>query len=217
MSGILPPDRAPPRPIPLTSFIGRKAETDAITTLLRRPDVRLLTLTGPGGVGKTRLALRVADQLGDAFANGIAVVPLATIRDPALVAATVAQGLGVPDAAGQPVALRIQRFLADRVVLLVLDNAEHLLDSTASLVAELLTGCPRLTVLCTSRARLKISGEQVFPLDVLSLETARTLFGERARWQPRRLPLRKKRPPSSMPSAPGWIGFRWRSSWPLPG
>ncbi len=166
--------------VPLTSFVGREPEIALVTALLVRPDVRLLTLTGPGGIGKTRLAIQIAADLTHVFPDGVVFAPLAPLRDPDLVPATVAHILGVPDAPGQPLPTRLQIFLHDRHLLLVLDNAEHLLDATASLMAELLVQCPRLTVLGTSRTRLGISSEQVVPLDALSPEAARKLFEVRA-------------------------------------
>ncbi len=144
-----------PAPVPLTSFIGRDQEVAAVTTFLLRPEVRLLTLTGPGGIGKTRLALRILETVRDAYAGGVCFVPLAPVRDPELVLPTVAQALNVPDVAGQLLAVSLRAHVADRHLLLVLDNQEHLLDAVAPLVADLLTMCPDLTMLCTSRVRLK--------------------------------------------------------------
>ena len=179
MSDILSPDGTPTLTVPLTSFVGREPEIALLTALLVRPDVRLLTLTGTGGIGKTRLAFQIAADLAHEFPDGVIVVSLAPIRNPDLVLTTVAQILGVPDAPGQPLLTRLQAFLHDRHLLLVLDNLEHLLDATASLVAHLLAHCPRLTMFGTSRTRLGISGEQVVPLDALSPEAARQLFALR--------------------------------------
>ena len=166
--------------VPLTSFVGRESEIASVTGLLVRPDVRLLTLTGPGGIGKTRLALQIASAAHEEFADGVVVISLAPILDPDLFPAKLAQVLGVPDAPGQPLLTRLQIFLHDRHMLLVLDNLEHLLDAAASLVVELLPQCHRLTVLGTSRTRLDISWEQVVPLDVLGPDAARQLFTARA-------------------------------------
>src|SRR5207248_3646456 len=109
-----------------------------------------LTLTGPGGVGKTRLALAVAGEVGAAFADGVVVVALAPLSDPGLVLATVAQALGVTESGGQGLHAGVVAALRDRHLLLLLDNFEHLLPA-APLVADLLAGCPHLTVLATSR------------------------------------------------------------------
>ncbi len=181
MSGIPPPaEGLTPPPVTLTSFIGRDEEMAAVITLLRRADIRMLTLTGPGGSGKTRLALRVMETVRETTGAAWAWVSLAPVRDPDLVLPTIAQALNVPDAARQALLTRVERFLADQVAYLVLDNAEHLRDMVASIVADLVARCPGLTVLCTSRSRLGISAEQVFPLNSLKLSDARQLFAVRA-------------------------------------
>ena len=164
---------------PLLSFVGRDDELAKVTTCLTRPEVRLLTLTGPGGVGKTTLAVRGADEVQDTFAE-TAIVPLATVRDPELLLATLAQALGVPEVPGAPLREQLQAHLAERQLLLVLDNLEHIVDVAAPVVAQLLATCPRLTVLATSRTRLGIRSEQVIPLGVLSTAAARQLFLDRA-------------------------------------
>jgi predicted ATPase len=167
------------QPKPLTSFVGREHEREMVQDLLRRPDVYLLTLTGPGGVGKTRLALRAVEDARDVVEDGGVFVPLAPVRDPDLVLPTVAKALGVPDAPDQPLLSRVQAFLRDRSLMLVLDNFEHVLPA-APLVIDLLARSARLTVLCTSRNRLGVSGEWVVPLGALDPEAAVALFTERA-------------------------------------
>ncbi len=146
-------------PAPLTRLIGRERELATVGALLARPEVRLVTLTGPGGVGKTRLALALAAQAASRFADGVVLVPLAPVRDPSLVLPTVARVLDLRDAADQSLPERLQNYLATRELLLVLDNVEQVLEAAPD-IADLLTACPALTVLATSRSPLRISGER---------------------------------------------------------
>ncbi len=155
-------------PVPLTSFVGRERELETICTLLRRTDVRLLTLVGPGGIGKTRLAIEMASRFADLFGS-IRFISLAAIQDPELVAPSVVHAIGAPDVPGGSPTMRLQAFLLRRDVLLVLDNFEHVV-AAAPLVTDLLTTCPRLKVLCTSRTRLNLSCERIFTVPPLSSE-----------------------------------------------
>ena len=156
---------------PVTPLLGREREVTAATALLGG-GVRLLTLTGPGGVGKTRLALRLAADLHAAFPDGVTIVPLASLTDPALVAVTIAEALGIVEAGSTPLPLRLAASLRDRRLLLVLDNCEHLL-AAMGMVADLLAACLRLAVLATSRAPLRLSGEEEFPVRPLTLPNLR--------------------------------------------
>src|SRR6266487_2431878 len=155
-------------PAQLTPLIGRQQEIQAVCTLLRQPEVRLVTLTGMGGVGKTRLGLQVATDLLDEFADGICFVPLAPISDPDLVVATIAQVLGIKEAGEQPLSDLLQAYGRDKHLLLLLDNFEQVLVSAPRL-ADLLAGCPQLKILVTSRAVLHIRGEHEFPVPPLAL------------------------------------------------
>ena len=155
-------------PVPLTSLIGRDGDVEAVLDLLDRGDVRMVTLTGPGGVGKTRLALAVAAAVRGRFLDGVSFVPLAAVRDPDLILATVAHTLGVPEASGAPPLSRLAGHLRQKRVLLVLDNFEHLLGAAPS-VSELLAVCAGLSVLVTSRAILRLVGEHAYTVPPLPL------------------------------------------------
>jgi predicted ATPase/DNA-binding CsgD family transcriptional regulator len=155
-------------PSPLTPFVGRMAERGALSAALRAH--RLVTAIGPGGVGKTRLALSVAADVSDRFADGVWYVDLVPVSDGSMIAPAIADALGLGERQGSSAADDVSRWLADRETLLVLDNCEHLLDGVVVLLERLLADSPRLTVLATSRARLLVPFERVVPVPGLSIE-----------------------------------------------
>jgi predicted ATPase/DNA-binding XRE family transcriptional regulator len=180
-------------PVQPSSFIGRERELDEIGAQLRRDDVRLLTLTGPGGVGKTRLALQVAAVVVDRFPDGAVFVSFGSLADPDLVPPTIAASLGLKEVGREPILERMLEYLQDRRLILALDNLEHVLPAAAA-IARLLAGCPGIKVLVTSRVVLRLAAEHEYPvpplpvpvpghvpdLDVLSRYDAVQLFVQRA-------------------------------------
>jgi predicted ATPase/transcriptional regulator with XRE-family HTH domain len=161
-------DRYPGLPVPLTPLIGREQAVVMVAAHLTEPVIRLLTLTGPGGTGKTRLALAVAERVAPKFPDGVVFIPLAPLGDPVLVAFAIAERLGVQERVEQTLLDTLTLHLAGKRLLLVLDNVEHVLPA-APLVAELLGACPALRVVTTSRAPLHLSGEHLYPVSPLEL------------------------------------------------
>jgi predicted ATPase/DNA-binding XRE family transcriptional regulator/Tfp pilus assembly protein PilF len=188
-----PPPSSGNLPTPLTRLIGREQEVGSARELLLRADLRLLTLVGPGGAGKTRLGVDVAAGLEDRFADGVVFVNLVSLRDPDLVIPTIADAMGIGEEGGRPRLERLKEGLRAKRLLLVLDNFEHVMPA-AVLVADLLASCSGLKALVTSREVLRVRGERVFavhPLpipdrkhttagDLLSQSAVVQLFTERA-------------------------------------
>jgi len=170
-AGDAPPHGAPgggpgALPRPLTSFIGRERELAEARRLLERNC--LLTLTGPGGSGKTRLCIELAVQVAADYPDGVYFVRLAPVRDPALVPSSIGQGVGLPDSGGRPLVQHLASYLRDRNLLLILDNFEHLL-AAAPVVAQLLAQARNLRIVVSSRSPLRVSGEQECPVPPLAL------------------------------------------------
>ena len=161
-------------PVQPTPFLGREQEVDHVCHLLHRPEVRMVTLTGPGGMGKTRLSLQVAAELSDDFADGVFLVALASVSDAALVVPTIVQTLGIHEVAGQSLLALLKSTLKDKQQLLVLDNFEQVVEAAVQ-IAELLAACPRLKLLVTSRILLHLQAEREFPVPPLSLPNPRQL------------------------------------------
>ena len=159
-------------PVPATPFLGRERELQEVVELLSADGARLLTLTGPGGTGKTRLGLQAAGLASDAYPDGVYWVPLAPIRDPTLVLATAAQILGSKNGLAEHV--------ADKRMLCLFDNFEQVVNAAPELAA-LVSACPNLDVLVTSRERLRVSGEQTYPVPPLAESEGEALFAARAR------------------------------------
>jgi predicted ATPase/class 3 adenylate cyclase len=159
-------------PIPATPFLGREPELGEVGETLARPEVRLLTLTGAGGSGKTRLALQGAAEAADDYPQGVWWVPLAPVREPDEVLTTAARAVG---AAGS-----LEGAVGDRRLLLLLDNFEHVIEAAPNLTS-LLAACPNLNLMVTSRERLQLDGEHIYPVPVLARPDALTLFATRAR------------------------------------
>ncbi len=194
-------------PVQRTAFIGREHEAAALRQLLTRGDVQLVTLTGPGGIGKTRLALKVAADVGKEFPGGVCFVALSGVSDRALIASTIAQALGVRETGNQSPQESLKEYMSglDQPMLLLLDNFEHLV-SAAPMITQLLTTGPKLKVAVTSQAPLHVYGEHEFPvpplalpdlksvpsLEVLSRLPAVALFVERARAVKREFALTKE-------------------------
>ena len=163
-------------PVQRTGFVGREKEIAAVKDLLLRQDVRLVTVTGPGGIGKTRLAVQVAGGLVECFPGGTYFVPLSALSEPGLIASTIVQTLGIREAGGQSALDILKRNLQDSSrapILLLLDNFEHLVQA-APTVSDLLASCPNLRILVTSRAALHVYGEHEFPVPPLALPDSRS-------------------------------------------
>lgn len=167
-------------PIPATVFLGRERELREVVALLDRDDARVVTLTGPGGTGKTRLTLQAAAEASDRFPDGVHWIPLAPVRDEDDVGATFARALGVRDRSGVEVGRSIVTELSSKRSLLVVDNCEHLVAGVADLVGQLVAGCPQVVVVASSRERLGLRAERMYGVPPMAVSDGHALFVERA-------------------------------------
>src|SRR5260370_10400032 len=166
-------------PLHLAPLVGREREVAEICALLERTEVRLLSLIGVGGVGKTRLGLEVAGALWDVFADGVCFVPLAPLSDPERVVPVIAQTLGLGEIGDHSRLEHVQHYLARRQMALLLDNFEQVLDAAPHL-ADLLASCPHLRLLVASRSALRLSGEYEYPVQPLPVPDLAPLPERRA-------------------------------------
>jgi len=167
-------------PIPATAFLGRERELREVVELLDRDDARLVTLTGPGGTGKTRLTLQAAAETSNRFSDGVHWIPLAPVRDEDDVGPTFAQALGVHSRSGVEIGASIITEFSARRSLLVVDNCEHLVAGVADLVGQLVRGCPKVVVVASSRERLGLQGEHMYEVPPMAISDGHALFVERA-------------------------------------
>jgi predicted ATPase/class 3 adenylate cyclase len=167
-------------PIPATAFLGRERELREVVELLGRVDARLVTLIGPGGTGKTRLALQAAAEASDAFPDGVHWIPLAPVRDKDDVGPTFAQALEVRDRSGVEIGTSIINAFGAKRSMLVVDNCEHLVAGVAELVGRLVAGCPRVVIVASSRERLGLRAERMYEVPPMAVSDGRALFVERA-------------------------------------
>lgn len=167
-------------PVASTPFLGREVELAEVAALLVQDDVRLLTLTGPGGAGKTRLSVQAAAEASERFPDGVFWVPLAPLRDPSLLESTFGQALEASEQPGVSLIDSIVAAIGERRMLVVIDNCEHLVEAVAQLVHGLLQVCPRLVIVCSSRERLAVAGERLFSVPPMAAADGEALFVERA-------------------------------------
>jgi predicted ATPase len=158
-------------PAPVTSLIGREKEIAAVREYLEKPDIRLVTLIGPPGIGKTRLSIESARAALPDFPDGVFFVPLAPLGDPSLIALTIIQALGYVEKGNFSSTKQLIEGIGEKQMLIVLDNCEHLIEEIASLASELLSACSRLKILVTSRESLRVPGEWLYPLPALEHPT----------------------------------------------